>query len=375
MTTTRPIARLTLAAAAALTLAVPTARAGEGLRLELAEIAKDVKKFLAGRNETAVAVGAFTGPSHLDSSAGPAVARALAEELKKLSVSVTKAAALEAKGDYLDVVDKRSDRLAARIKVRLLDRTGTELVDLERGVFGEQDLSSLFGATAHLPPDAPPKERDRRLREGLDKPQAAVHGTRCSSRSDSPYAVEVLVAPRPKNGRSGRYQTRDASVQDGRAFVPVRRGEAYAVRLVNDSDYEAAVTLTVDGLNMFAFSDVRDPQTGRPVSSRVIIDPHGQAVIRGWHRTDTHSEEFLVTEYARSAAAELKSTADVGTITACFAACWPKNSSPPPDEPVPEPGARSADATGRGARFAQKYETVERRFGVVRDAVSVRYTK
>jgi hypothetical protein len=56
---------------------------------------------------------------------------------------------------------------------------------------------------------------------------------------------------------------------------------------------------------------------------------------------------------------------------------WPKDEAAPADEPA-NPGAfaRSAqDATGRGMRFKSHYEVVERAFGVVRAAISVRYTK
>jgi hypothetical protein len=66
---------------------------------------------------------------------------------------------------------------------------------------------------------------------------------------------------------------------------------------------------------------------------------------------------------------------NIGTITACFAACWPRDGSPPPDEPAADVASRGADATGRGARYQQNYKEVERLFGVIRSTVSVRYTR
>ena len=53
---------------------VAPAPAAENLRLELAEVAKDIKKLLDARKDTAIAIGAFAGPAHFDSSAGPAIA-------------------------------------------------------------------------------------------------------------------------------------------------------------------------------------------------------------------------------------------------------------------------------------------------------------
>jgi hypothetical protein len=150
----------------------------------------------------------------------------------------------------------------------------------------------------------------------------------------------------------------------------------FGVRLVNTSKFDAAVTLTIDGLNLYTFSDVRDAKTGRPRYAVVIV-PAGQDVfLPGWHRTNEVSEEFVITEYAKSASAQLKSTAPTGTITAAFAAAWPKGESPPPDEPPSQSNnSRSADAVGRGAKVAQKYVELARDIGVVRATVSVRYAK
>jgi hypothetical protein len=136
------------------------------------------------------------------------------------------------------------------------------------------------------------------------------------------------------------------------------------------------VTLTIDGLNLYSFSDVKNPKTGQP-KYRVVFVPAGQEVfIPGWHRTNEVSEEFVITEYAKSGSAALRSTAPTGTVTATFAAAWPKDKPQPADEPPAAAGnSRSADAVGRGARVAQKFVEVERNIGVVRATVSVRYDK
>jgi len=98
--------------------------------------------------------------------------------------------------------------------------------------------------------------------------------------------------------------------------------------------------------------------------------------VRGWFVTRENSEEFLVTSYARSAAAALNSPAHVGTLTALFHAAWPRDGLPPAGEPKnPDEHSQSADATGRGKRFAMQYETVEYKVGTLRAAISVRYSK
>jgi hypothetical protein len=348
-------------------------QAQSNLRLELIEAAKDVQLILKDRNEGSVAVGAFTGPSRLSASAGPGIQKVLIEEMQKLRIRVEKQTNLEVKGDYDDVIDKKTQLLAARLKFRVLDRSGKEVAGFEREVFGDATLPSLFGLTAQLPPGGNPQARRKQLEEAIDKPHATVKSSRIAASAESPFALEVLV-----KGPDGQFRPRPAKTTEGKAFVEIQRGEVYQIRLINEAPHEAAVTLTIDGLSVFAFSDVKDRE-GRPRYTNFVLDAKSSSVIKGWHITDQQADEFLVTEYARSARAEknLLFTPDtVGTITVTFAAAWPKGATPPPGEPPePPPFSRSGDATGRGQRIADNLTEVEREFGVVRSTVSVRYTK
>jgi hypothetical protein len=201
----------------------------------------------------------------------------------------------------------------------------------------------------------------------MEHPRTHLANTQITAGPDSPYAVEVLI----KTGE--QFVPRAPTDENGRAFVPIKRHEIYAIRLINHSAQDAAVHLTIDGLNMFSFSTLRDPKTGQPLYTHVVVPKQSSGLVLGWHRTNDKSDSFLVTEYAKSAAAELvvHNSAKIGTITACFAAAWPKGGQPPADEPA----SRSADATGRGPEVSAKYTEVERVFGIVRASISVRYTK
>jgi hypothetical protein len=53
-----------------LLVATRPAQALEPLRPSLAEMSKQIAKLLRGRNEDSIAVGAFTGPARVPSSAG-----------------------------------------------------------------------------------------------------------------------------------------------------------------------------------------------------------------------------------------------------------------------------------------------------------------
>ena len=161
------------------------------------------------------------------------------------------------------------------------------------------------------------------------------------------------------------------------AFTKIERGELYAVRLINDSNLDAAVQLSIDGLSMFAFSQLRHKdgsQKGEPLYTTVIVPATKSAIIAGWHVSNDKTDKFLMTEYAKSAAATLNHTSNLGTITATFQAAWPEGSPAPADEPGKRRGG-TGDATGFGPRIDVKYEEVKRNLGVIRDTVSVRYAK
>lgn len=358
--------------AVALVAALPTsAKADDALRKELTTVAQGIAEALKGLGHDAVAIGEFTGPAQLASSSGPAITKILSEELPKLGVTVKRIAAIGVKGEFEDVKDKQTGLLAARIKGTVTDRAGQVLFTFSRGVFGDNAVAALFGTTAKLPADLPPAERNAELEKSLDKPKVTIEGARVSAAADSAYAVEIMAAP-----PGAKYVPRAATAQDGLAFVPLSRGEVFAVKLINRSPHDAAVTLTIDGLNLYSFSDLRDPKTGRSKFSVVVVGAGQETVIYGWHRTHEVSDSFVITEYAKSAAAELKSTAPTGAITATFAAAWPKDQQPPADEPKnPASNSRSADAVGRGVQVHQHYVEVQRDIGVVRATVSVRYTK
>jgi hypothetical protein len=324
-------------------------------------MAKDIKKLLDGRGEKSIAVGQFTGPPQLDASSGPGIALLLQEELRRVGVAVERRTNLGIKGEYKDVTDKDSEQLAVLLKVQLVDGTSRVVLELERGVKSNPEIAQLLGVTAPLPVKADFRERNRKIQERVDTPRAYIAGTRVSAAADSPFAVEVLVGGKPRAPKDDK----------GQAMVPIQRGEVYAVRLINNSGHEAAAQLTVDGLSMFAFSKLRDEKTGAPRYTHLVV-PAGKAVlVQGWHRDNEVSDSFLVTHYARSAAAQLPSSGGVGTITVTFAASWPPSADPPADEP----SGKSGDATGFGPPVKQKFQEVKRTVGVVRAAVSVRYTR
>lgn len=344
------------------------------LNQELAVVAGAIKQLLEGRNLDAIAVGEFTGPARAVASGGAGIKHALIDEFKRAGVRVDRRADLEAKGDFRDVEDRRTGKVALRLLVQVFDRAGAEITKFERGLFDVATMAGALGLSLQIAPDADPATRERQLRQGIDQPRFHLDGDRVKAAADSPFAVEVLV----KEGNT--YRPRPARIEDGLAFVPIRRGEVYAIKLINEASHEAAVKLTIDGLSLFAFSTIQDPKTHRPKYSHVVVPARGEGTVLGWHikdRGDDSTDSFLITEFAKGAAAELKVAGEIGTITAVFSAAWPKGTPPPADEPEMSglQDGRTADATARGPKLGVTYTPVERDVGKVRATISIRYTR
>jgi hypothetical protein len=160
--------------------------------------------------------------------------------------------------------------------------------------------------------------------------------------------------------------------RDGLAFVKIARGEVYAIKVINKADHDVAVTVAIDGLSLFAFSENQ--------SYEVLIVPKGkEGIIPGWHISNQRSDAFQVAEYAKSAVAKLLSTStSVGTISVSFRAAWPLGSPPPADEGDVKQGSRDADATARGRQIDPKftrYDEVTSNIGKFRESIGVHYNK
>lgn len=135
-----------------------------------------------------------------------------------------------------------------------------------------------------------------------------------------------------------------------------------------------AIRLTIDGLNIFTFSDIRfkdGPKKGDPLHQVYLIKPHAAIAIKGWHRTYESSESFVVTEYAKTAAASLDSKANLGTITAAFAAAWPEGQPPPADEPPKKKSTTNGDGTGFGPAASKHTLGDIRRHAMGSDRVTI----
>lgn len=128
------------------------------------------------------------------------------------------------------------------------------------------------------------------------------------------------------------------------------------------------MTISIDGLDCFAFSEARDPKANRPRYTHYILPPGKPATVVGWHLRDTPPDNyasFLVTEYGKGASSRMVAQAQGkrGVITVTFA-------------PAYEGKPRSmGDETGLGPPQSVAVQPVERSVGPVREVVSIRYAR
>lgn len=337
------------------------------IRAQLKKGAESIAKFLAARGEQSISIGQFSGPPQLASTSGAGIAQVLAEELTALKIEVKRRAKLGIDGAYRPQPDPMTMRPAAQINLRIVDSFGATLVEMSHFVSETKEVAELFGLTVALDANLPQKARDEQLTQALDHPGGTVQVHTLRASPDSPYGVEIWV-----RHAADEYQPRSLKLDEGLAFVDLQKDDLYAIRLINDSPLDAAVTISIDGVNLFAFSEKKG------YSNLILTKDKGSALVKGWFRTLEKSDAFKITSYAESAAAEvLQSAAQLGTITVSYAACWPKDQPPPSDELKFKFASRGAGdlATGRGPSISQKYEEAVRVIGEVRAVLSVRYSK
>lgn len=354
------------------------------------EVCDDVKKFLDTQGKNKVRIGQFIGkgPEALRASASPLLKEALKISLLRKKIEVVhEGAHYELTGSFQAIEDNLTGRQAVILSVIADDLKGNErkFQGVANGraekYFFENvpDVAKVLGISSYHPPERTEQERIKDIKEAVDHPDCKLDGTRILAAKGAPFAIEILVAPEKKGKRvPADYKVKNPVAQKGLAFVSIQRGEAYGVRLYNRSNYEVAVDLRIDGLSMYYFSEERDKKTGGPKYRYVIVAPNTYVEIRGWFVTLNDSDEFLVVPFKDSAIGKTTAgnPAEVGVITANFHRAWDRKLGRPSDEPAnPNEHSLSADATGRGQRFQERYIEVDYAVGTFRGSVSARYSK
>lgn len=340
-------------------VAAEPASPSRNVSLEMDGLAERIAQAVKGAGHKAITVGTFADRSTVPSNAGPGLVQLLRDSLQKQGLQVKDDARLEVGGEYFTQVDEEVDRQAVYVRAIVRNEEKREMFRFGRKVFGARAVASLLALTLDdLPPDE--AEQDAKIRLAVAKPHDHIQGSRSAAGPESPYAVEIFVM------EGTRFAPRPLESRDGRAFVSLKKEEIYAVRLINNSPHDAAVTLSIDGLSLFAFNEEKDTY------SHMLIPAKKAGLVKGWYRTRNQADAFTITGYADSAAARsLKDESAVGAITATFAIAWKES------EPAPEgENSRAADiGTGRGPNVPAAFQIEPRHFGRTRASISIRYAR
>lgn len=404
---------LTLTAMLVIGLTAQPAQATQELRDKMRELAQ---RILATTRNQPVAIGTFTGSVDLrDTNSGPGLEGVLTEELNLIQKGVVatdpRLAKFEVKGDYA-FAKTRDPKLAnikvVKVKARIIDTETAE--DLEQIPFEvildhTNTIAKVLQFSGSLPDlnadgsQASRAERNQAMDRQRSSPAVTIKGSKVSSSAASPYDVEILARPdldRPAIPRAPK-------IDGGHAFVDLDRGEIYEVKVYNRSEFPVAISLSVDGLDMFHFSqdrvtsaaaeaevaamkDRRDydeilkeaqRKVGRPRFTHLILDPSGKngsdgtTLIPGWHNAlegDKNYLSFLVTAYGQGAVSKegVKARGQVGVIHLQFSECSPI-----------APGSRAAggNETGFGPPRKVSQQAVHYEIKPPHDFVTIRYTR
>jgi len=338
-----------------------------------------VKVVTLDQTQTSIAMGSFPADGRLDNAnAGPGVAEDLKSLLEELKVAVSPNASLSLQGTIHKVPDPKDGKLVMiKIKATITDNAAATIANIPLEIRDTGLIGGILGVNTSLPPLATREKRNEKLQEALKRPSYFQHGTLIKSQRESPYGIELLVtslatAPRDAAGWA-RVRARPVVRRRGLPFVEINPDEVYAIRIHNRQPdrLDAAVTVSIDGIDVFNFSQIRNPATNRPKYTHSII-PSGSALVTGWHRTNNESDSFLVTQYGKGAAGRIHADrGKVGVITVQCAIAWSGNVVPDAEK-----GARDGgNETGFGPPTHTGVTEVERHVGVVRDEISVRYTR
>jgi len=371
------VASLTLTAV--LQVLAPRPSASADLRTELTAIAENIAALVKQMGEESITIGQFTGPPTLATSAGASIVQIFSEELKKHGILVKSGAKVGLKGEFSlspteDPQDRTREVLVLEIRGSIVNAFGKVLTEFTanriangqftQSVRDEQLMVGLSGVTLNFPTGSQvtKPDRDQQFEKALANPTAHISGTKISATANSPYAVEILRDNRPLR----------VTLEAGLPVVDLKRHDSYQIRLVNDSSYDAAIRILIDGINTFHFSEIKN-ETGAPRYENYILPKHSSAIVKGWYRSNETVDSFLVSDYQESAARQLGHNSDLGTVSVLFSAAWVGQGPIPPDEPPANKGQQLA--TGRGPPIRDLVQETSRNIGVLRSAVSVRYAK
>ena len=354
---------------------------------KLEKMAAAIKKVVA---DAPVKLGELARGVGVDSdvNSGTRLEQDLKTALEASGVSLKSDALLTVLGSYSVVTSKSREgtpQRVVRIELDVRDSKGESQLKLnargERQLKEDVDAVATIATIAQVSTSLEPLQdgdknadvRRAKLEQSLKQTTQVLKGNRVQADTQGQYAVEILMQP----NLQATAQPVEPQLEQGEAFVALPKESLYIVRIHNPSRQEVGVSLTIDGLDVFHFSEERDAQDpSQPRYSRYVI-PAGKSIdIPGWFLkvpTPNNYSSFQVKDLGGGAITDqqrkipgLKVRGPVGVIQATFSLSFPK-----------KPGGRSKSGaeTGMGPPRDVQQEAVERDFDPPHEFISVRYKR
>ena len=345
---------MTLVVAFALATAGPPASGG--LVEAAARIAAAARAASAREGGAKVRVGFFDPlPVSRSESTGAAIEAELVRALGDLHADD---GGLAVKGTYqLDTKDGLTS-VNIRSEVGRADGRPLAAVPPDPGrvvVDRVSDLARLVPTSVTLPA-ADQGDYEKVNRRLFLPPTGAADGTLARPSLASDYGVEVRAAPAADPAAPA--VPRAMTAAGGKPFAALRPGDRFDLRVVNRGPHPTLVGVSLDGLDLFTFSEDVGPDN-RPRFPGWHLpagtpDRPAELVVAGWHKrydpaAGSHSHyQFLLTEFAHGAVSKFptRPRGRVGLIELHFAHAHP-------------PEARRGGAVGVGPVGARAGKLVE----------------
>jgi hypothetical protein len=365
---------------------------------ELESFAKRTVIFLKQQEQTQISVGRIDGVGKASIPGGPGIAKKLQQTLKlQKEVAISDTATWTVQGDLFfgDGGDGELNGgadgtlttrdLSLTIHFRLINTKTRATVEDKVVITKLSQLPTITGATFQTSPNADVRESRTSFVQGLAAepfidPKSP---SRVRTTSDSPYSLELRAKPiGAESAKKGvpiasKIEQRPgiiATAMQPFAFSPIDKNQVYEVVVGNGSDREIAVSVSIDGIDVFSFTENVDPKTNKSLFTHFIVAPHSELVVPGWHKTidsqrDDNFLAFLVTEYGKGASSKLfpqkAIDGSVGAVTVAISKSF-----------LPTDGAKSARAeTGFGPPVKQDQKAVERAIDPPHAFITIRYDR
>lgn len=364
----------------------PAARADGDLKGEILRQVGIIQQAMRGATDIQVKEFDCGSTDELNGHVGPGLKAAYEEAFQAAKIQLNDQADHVLSGQFFTTSRKLLEEkkpLRLTIKLALTKRDGETpvvLLPINATVNSTKDLARAIGFTGGITADAAgAAKRQEEIAKQVLEPKAVIDGSRMRSGPNSEYELEVR---KRSHGAPADFTPVTPVLESGVLVAAIGLNEEYELRVVNRSKLPVAVAVTVDGLDVFHFSDPssRDKE-GKPQFTHFIVYPNGELVdgvksdgtslVPGWFQklAPPHNYlSFLVTEHGKGAISRVATAPrdKVGAIHVQFSHCQPLSD---------KATAKSGTETGFGMPRDIEQKAVRFQIEPPHDFITVRYQR